>query len=187
MGMRALIAGIGYRNLSDHSAGGLAVDILSQRTWPANVVVEDLSYGPIAVVQRLQDESVDAPFDRIITVSAVPRGGRLPGTITAYRWDGVLPPPAAVQAAVTEAVTGVISMDNTLVVCRQFGALPNETIVVEIEPLLEQSGESLSEAVQSALEDLCTVVTRLASDEGAAAALPVAPLGGTPTAVEKRS
>jgi hypothetical protein len=111
-------------------------------------------------------------------VSAVSRGGRLPGTISAYRWDQVLPPPDVVQQAVTEAVTGVIAMDNTLIVCRQFGALPDDAIVVEVEPLLEQSGETFSPAIAEIVGELRDLVTRLATDETAAARLPVRPLGG---------
>lgn len=183
--MRVLIASIGYRNLSDHSVAVLVVDELAARVWPSNVSVEDLSYGPIAVVQRLQDESEHTRFDRIVAVSAVPRSDRPAGTITAYRWDAVLPSPAAVQTAVTEAVTGVISMDNTLIVCRQFGALPNEAVVVEIEPLLEAAGDDLSEPVQAALPDLRTLIMQLATDESATAALPLAPLGGPATIVER--
>lgn len=176
--MRVLVGGIGYRNLSDHSVGVMVVDELSQRAWPDNVLVEDVSYGPVAVAQRLDDEPRDRRIERIIAVSAVSRGDRLPGTISAYRWDQVLPPPDVVQQAVTEAVTGVIAMDNTLIVCRQFGALPDDAIVVEVEPLLEQSGETFSPAIAEIVGELRDLVTRLAMDETAAAQLPVRPLGG---------
>ncbi|MFN2398201.1 MAG: hypothetical protein ABR543_06105 [Gemmatimonadaceae bacterium] len=176
---RVLVGGIGYRNLSDYSAGVLAVDVLAQRQWPEHVVVEDVSYGPIAVVQRLQDETADRTFGRLVSVSSVARGGgRIPGTITAYRWDGVLPSPDEVQGAVAEAVTGVISMDNTLIVCRQFGALPDETIVVEIEPLVQECGEELSAPIAAIFDSLCAMVTTLATDEAAVNLLPIAPLGG---------
>jgi hypothetical protein len=95
-----------------------------------------------------------------------------------YRWDQVLPAPDVVQAAVTEAVTGVIAMDNTLIVCRQFGALPHDAVVVEVEPLIEEAGETFSPAIAAIVDELRDLVTRLATDESAAAQLPVRPLGG---------
>ena len=73
--------------------------------------------------------------------------GRRPGTVTAYRWDGVLPGDEEIQRAVTEAVTGVIALDNTLVVARHFGALPDEIVVVEVEPAVHEFGDTFSDAV----------------------------------------
>ncbi len=176
---RVLVGGIGYRNLTDHSAGVLVVDMLAGRAWPEHVNVEELSYGPVAVAQRLDDETGKGRFGRLIAVSSVARGGgRVPGTITAYAWDGVLPSPEDVQAAVAEAVTGVIAMDNTLIVCRQFGALPPEAVVVEIEPLWQDSGEELSAPIAAIFDEICALVTDLATDETAVRRLPIAPLGG---------
>ncbi len=176
---RVLVGGIGYRNLTDHSAGVLVVDELARREWPEHVNVEELSYGPIAVVQRLEDETGDRRFGRLIAVSSVARGGgRIPGTITTYRWDRVLPSPDHVQGAVAEAVTGVIAMDNTLVVCRQFGALPDDAVVVEIEPLWQESGEQLSAPIAAIFDELCALVTTLATDEAAVQRLPIATLSG---------
>lgn len=181
---RVLIAGIGYRNLSDYSAGPLLCDTLALQTWPQQVVVEDLSYGPIAVAQRLDDEGPERRFERLIVVSAVARGRR-PGTLTAYRWDNRLPAADVIQSAVTEAVTGVISMDNTLIVCRHLGALPNEVVVVELQPLLEEFGDHVSPAVGEALRAAATLVRRVAGEPTAAATLPVAPLGGLSASLER--
>lgn len=180
---RVLVAGVGYRNLRDHSAGVMAVDRLAARSWPAHVSVEDLSYGPIAVVQRLEDDAPGQRFERAIFVAASARGdGRLAGTISAYRWDGVLPAPDRIQGAVGEAVTGVIALDNTLVVARHFRALPDNVAVVEIEPAEHAAGESFGAAVHEAFDAVCALVIQLALDPVAAAQLPVAPLGGVPAA-----
>lgn len=176
---RCLLGGVGYRNLRDHSVGVVAVDYLQGRDWPAEVSVEDLSYGPIAVVQRLEDEPPDRRFARLILVGAPAREGRRPpGAVTAYRWDGVLPPPEGVQAAVSEAVTGVIALDNTLIVAGHFKALPEEVLVLEVEPAVHEFGAAFSPPVERAFRPLCDLLTRLALDPGAAAGLPVAPLGG---------
>lgn len=175
--MRVVVAGIGYRNLRDHSIGVAVVDRLEARPWPADVVVEDLSYNPIAVVQRLEDEPPERRFERAVVVAAVERG-RAPGTVTAYRWDGALPGDEEIQRAVTEAVTGVIVLDNTLIVTQHFAALPAEVLVVEVEPAVHEFGETFSDAVAAVFEAVCELVARLATDAGAAARLPRTPLGG---------
>lgn len=179
--MRAIIAGIGYRNLRDHSVGPLLVDRLARQNWPDGVAVEDLSYGPIAVVQRFEDDPPGRRFDRAVIVAAVPRD-REPGSLTIYRWDGVLPSEEGVQRAVVDAVTGVIYLDNTLVVTRHFRALPAEVIVMEVEPILHEFGDGFSPAVAEAFETMCRLAGTLATDAAAAAAIPVAGLGGRSSA-----
>ena len=181
--MRVLVGGIGYRNLRDHSVGVEVADCLAGRAWPDGIVVEDLSYNPIAVVQRLEDEPADRRFARAVLVAGVARG-RSPGTVTAYRWDGALPPPEQIQGAVAEAVTGVIALDNTLIVGRHFGALPAEVAVVEVEPELHEFGSDLGPAVGGVFPTVCELVTRLALEDSAAARLPLAPLGGAATWAE---
>ncbi len=128
---RVLVAGIGYRNLRDYSIGVVACDHLSRRAVPPDIAIEDLSYGPIAVMQRLEDDPPDRRFARLVVVTGVARPGRWPATVTAYRWNGRLPPPDEIQAAVSEAVTGVISADNTLIVCGHFGVLPPTVVVID--------------------------------------------------------
>ena len=177
--MRVLVGGVGYRNLRDHSVGVIVSERLAARAWPEGVAVEDISYNPIAVVQRLEDEPADRRFERVVVVAGVSRPGRAPGTIEVYRWDGVLPSAEAVQGAVAEAVTGVISLDNTLVVTRQFGGLPAQAIVVEVEPASdEEFGEALSPAVAGLLDSLCERVAALALDAEPMPGLPATPLGG---------
>ncbi len=152
---RVLVAGVGYLNLRDLSVGPLVVDRLAALDWPTGVEVEDLSYGPVAVVHRLREEN--PPFGRIVLVAGVQRS-REPGTVTCYRWDGRLPAPGEIQARVEEALTGVIDLDNLLIVTRHFDALPDEVIVVEVEPRTTGWGEGLSELISSALEEVVALV-----------------------------
>ena len=175
--MRVIVAGVGYRNLRDHSIGVEVADRLATREWGDDIVVEDLSYNPIAVVQRLQDEAPERRFERAVLVGAVERPGRPPGMVTAYRWDGVLPREDEIQRAVTEAVTGVIALDNTLVIGRHFEGWPADIAVVEVEPLVHEFGDTLSDVVARVFDPVCALVARLASDESFAAQLPRAPLG----------
>ena len=179
------MAGVGYRNLRDHSIGVEVADRLEKFSWPGDVVVEDLSYNPIAVVQRLEDEPPEQRFRRAVVVGAVERG-RAPGTVTAYRWDGVLPVDDEIQRAVTEAVTGVIALDNTLVVTRHFGALSDEVVVVEVEPAVQEFGDTFSEIVGCQLDGVCELVRLLATRADAVEQLPRAPLGG-PAAITSAS
>lgn len=173
--MSVLVGGLGYRNLRDHSAGIAVADTLMERRWPQGVSVEDVSYNPVALVEHLKEER----YDRAVIVAAVQRPGRSPGDVIAYRWDGALPSNERIQAAVVDAVTGVIFLDNTLIVTRHFGGLPDETAVVEIEPEAHEFGESFSAPVADAFETLCNLVTTLAVDSEALLALPRTPLGGT--------
>ena len=79
---RALVGGVGYTNLRDRSFGPLLIEQLQRRAWPPGVVVEDLSYGPIDVLFKLQAEA--APFRLGVFVGAVARG-REPGCIERLR------------------------------------------------------------------------------------------------------
>lgn len=176
--MRALVGGIGYRNLSDHSFGPMVVDALADRSWPVGVTIEDLSYGPIAVVQRLQDDPPEAPLDRAVIVAAVARTGREAGALTVYRWDRALPGPETIQTAVTEAVTGVIAMDNTLIVAEHFQAWPRDVIVVEAQPAVHESGEELSRDMADAFTCACHIVVAAATDPAFLNRVPMLPLGG---------
>lgn len=183
--MRVIVAGVGYRNLRDHSVGIAVVDRLLDHAWSGDVVVEDLSYNPIAVMQRLEDEPPERRFTRAVIVGAVERGNRPPGTVAAYRWDGVLPGDEEIQRAVSEAVTGVIALDNTLVVTRHFGGLPEEVVVIEVEPGVQEFGEELSEPVAGVMDGVCELAVTMATDAGSAARLPRGPLGGArPAAAE---
>src|SRR5262245_50585827 len=146
--MRTLIAGVGYSNLSDLSVGPIVAAQLREEQWPVHVEVDDLSYGPIAVVHRLAEAA--PPYGRLVLVGAADRGQKGAG-VRYYRWDGVLPDVDEVQARVAEAVTGVIDLDNLLVVAGHFGALPAEVFVVEVQPVATEFGMEPSPAVAAAL------------------------------------
>ncbi len=173
--MRTLIGTIAYRNLRDHSAPFVVADRLAAAPLPPAVDLEDISYNPIAVVQWLQ-ETGSARFDRVILIAALERAGRAPGAIDAYRWDGVLPSDDLIHQAVTDAVTGIIAIENTVIVTSYFRALPREVAVVEIEPRDHAFGEELSDAVAGAIGPACELVLRLASPGDAFDALPVSAL-----------
>jgi hypothetical protein len=74
----------------------------------------------------------------------------------------VLPPAEEVQARVAEAVTGVIVLENLLVVAQQFGALPAEVFVIEIRPEVSEFGLEPSPAVAALLPEVCRLARRVA-------------------------
>ena len=152
--VRTLVATVGYRNLSDLSIGPNLLQELQALDWEPGVEVEDLSYGPIAVVQNLEDRP---PSDRMVFLSAAPRG-RVRGDFYRYEWRGPLPPEEEIQARITEAVTGVIDLDNLLVIAQYFRVLAPEVIVVELEPLNCECGESASDIVSGMVPSILKTV-----------------------------
>lgn len=176
---RVIVGGVGYRHLRDHSVGIVLSDELAPWAQPPRLLVEDLSYNPVAVAQWLDDEARTAPVTRAIFVGARAHDdGRPPGTISAYRWDRALPSPDRIQRAVTDAVTGVILLDNTLVVTAWLRALPPEVIVVEVEPLDHAFGDAMSAPVAAAYGEARRLVRLFATSDAAGHALPLATLGG---------
>lgn len=173
---RVIVSGVGYPDLADYSVGIVAIERLAEWARPGHVVVEDLSYNPIAVVQRFQDEPPDRRFARAIFVSAVTRAFRPPGTVRCFRWDGELPGEEDVQRAVTDGVTGIIALANTLVIAKHFAVLPPEVVVVEIEPRSNEFGARFSPPVAAALHRVCDLIKTFATDDDAVARLPLEPL-----------
>lgn len=171
--MRTLIGAVGYRYLRDHSAAFAVLDRLEQDDLGPGVTIEDASYNPIAFVQWLQGEAKDA-FDQAIFVAAVERTGRAMGRVDAYRWNGELPPAHLIQQAVADAVTGVISLDNTMTVAGHLKALPPRVAIVEIEPRDHEFGTALSLEVAAAVEIAVEVVRTMVRDSSSFDSLPVA-------------
>lgn len=145
-----LLAGVGYSHLSDLSFGPLLAERMEALAQPGAIQVEDLSYGPIGVLMWL--EEVPARFTRAIFAGAVERG-RPPGTLQMYRWEPGTHDAETVQARIAEAVTGVIALDNLLIILDHFGVLPSRTSVIELEPVDKEFGTEMSAAGRRRLEE----------------------------------
>lgn len=157
-----LIAGVGYQNMRDTSLGSLLIPVLAHQSWPADVEIVDMFFGPVHAVHWFQERP--GHFTRVVFVSAVERG-RPPGSIHSYRWDGALPDAAAIQERVAEAVTGLVSLDGMLIVTGHFGALPADVRVVEVEPSETSWGDGLSPAVAARFDEIVAMVRRAALEE----------------------
>lgn len=162
--MRTLIAGIGAADADDRSFDATLRDTLAHDApiAAAHVVVEELSSDPYEAVSRLNAEW--PRFDRMIVVAAVARD-RPPGTIAAYRWDG--------EADDRSANDESLEFDSTLLMLKELADIPDELIVVEIEPGSNDAGQD-----SPLVERARTLVRRLATNGKAAAQLPRAALGG---------
>jgi hydrogenase maturation protease len=136
------------------SAGPELIERLRMLEWPASVELEDLSFGAVHVLHWLQERQ---PFDALVLVAAVARG-REPGSVTCGRWSAPPTTGEAVQGAIAEAVTGVISLDTLLTVLGYFAALPAHVTVVEVEPRDDDWGPEFSPTVQMSLEEAVRMV-----------------------------
>ncbi|MBX2815510.1 MAG: hypothetical protein KTR24_05925 [Saprospiraceae bacterium] len=127
---------------------------------PAHVKVDELNWGPVAVVQMLEAEIPS--FDRVIIVCAIERSHRSIGDISVFKWLGGLPETAQIQACVGDAATGVISVENLLVIGEYFNVWNDEVYLVDVEPGPEIAGEDLTPAVQKKIPTVLALVKQLA-------------------------
>lgn len=150
-----LVSGIGYTNMSDMSFGRVLFEKMAEMDWPDNVHVEDLNFGPVMIYQWFEESPLK--YDKLILVGAAKRG-REPGALEVYPWNKPLPDAARVQSCIEEAITGVISLENLLVVCKHFNVLPVDVTIVEIEPLKEDWGLQLSPPVAARISEAVEIV-----------------------------
>ena len=95
-----------------------------------DVDIKEMNWGPIAIVQDFQASAVS--YDRMVLIAAAARGGTT-GQVMARQWIGGELEVMAVQQRIFEAVTGIISIDNLLVIGEHFKIWPQEVIVIEAE------------------------------------------------------
>jgi hypothetical protein len=95
-----------------------------------NVSIKEMNWGPIAIVQEFQAHATQ--FERMVLVATVDRG-LAPGSITCRQWLGGELDHHVVQGRIFEAVTGVISLDNLLVIGEHFNIWPPELITIEVQ------------------------------------------------------
>lgn len=153
--MLVLVAGVAELFQGDLDLGRRAVERLDAEGLGPNVVVEELSYGAVAVAQRLEDLRPD----RLVLITAVHRG-RAPGSVTRrllHPPPGDETPGAAVVDAVRHAVTGYVDVDLVVDVAAALGALPPHTVVIEVEPTTAGPSTELSPEGAAGLEEALAV------------------------------
>ena len=157
-----LVGVIGYHNLRDFSLGPKLLPQLRAIDWPPGVEIEEMNWGPIAIAQNFQ--ALTTPYDRVVILAANQRG-RPTGTMTLYRWRGGLPPAEEIQARISEAVTGVISLDNLLIVGEHLKIWPDEVIIIDVEPGPQEPGETFTPAVEAAIPAVLAAVQQAALED----------------------
>ncbi len=147
---RVLIGGVGYRWFGDGSFALLTADALTELAWPEGVAVLDLGYGALHVAMDLGD--VDPPYDRVVLLAVTERG-REPARLYRFNVPPTVPDVQDVQERMYEAGAGVIDLDHLLSIGRHFGALPDDVVVIELEPHPGTTGDHLSAAAKALLPD----------------------------------
>jgi hydrogenase maturation protease len=151
---RALVAGFGRPGMRDLDIGRQLVRYMEDLSWDEGVVVEDLSYAAPLVLHRLQE--LDPA--KVVLVGAAARGFDVPGSLRRYRVDVEPPRPDDVQRSLEESVQGVVDIDHTLAIARHYGALPSETVIIEVEPADCSFGPGFSEDLLSAFDAMVALV-----------------------------
>ena len=129
--MRTVVGIVGYYGfVRGYPLGPELMEQLHALAWPDDVDIREMNWGPVAIVQDFQAQ-VEKP-QRVVLVGALDRG-LTDGTVSCRRWGGGALDLDAVQRRMFEAVTGVISLDNLLVIGAQFGVWPEETYTVELQ------------------------------------------------------
>jgi hypothetical protein len=117
------------------------------------VLVEDLSYGAVAVAQRLQELRPDV----LVLVGAKERG-RPAGTVERRSVTALPDDTVELQRAVADAVTGYIDLDLVLEVAHGLGALPPHTVAIEVEPASSDPATALTAAAERGLAQALRLV-----------------------------
>lgn len=150
---RIYVAGVGNPWLGDLDFGPQFIRRVAGLDWPPDVAVEDAATAAHRVLHRLQELRPD----RVVFVAAFPRGDP-PGTIRRYAIEGPMASDEEVHARLGEAAGGVIDFDHTLVVTRYFGALPEDTVVIEVEATDTNFGIRFSPEVEGSLDRVLEMV-----------------------------
>lgn len=154
VGLTVLVGGVGQLFQSDDDVGRLVVDRVRDLAGPG-VLVEDLSYGAIPVVHRLQETHPD-----VLVLVGSRRAGRSPGEVTRRRVTDVGRTADELQGAVQDAGTGYVDLALTLDVVAALHGLPRRTVTVEVEPASTGPGEALSPPVHVAVPRAEAMVRR---------------------------
>lgn len=125
-----LIGIVGFSTLPAAFPLGPALMAGLRRRLPG-VQVENMTWGPMHVVQRFQQADVPRP-ERVVLIGAAAIC-RTPGAVAAYRWQGGALPPVEMQDRIYEAVTGIVDLENTLMIGTQFGIWPDAAWSVEAD------------------------------------------------------
>ena len=144
-----LVGGVAQLYQGDLDLGRVAVErLVLEGGLGDGVLVEELSYGAVAVCQRLEDLRPEV----LVLVGAQERG-RSPGSVARCE---VGPPlglsSEELQLSVSDAVTGYVTIDLLVEVAFALGVLPARTVTIEVEPASTEPSEELSAEARAGLD-----------------------------------
>lgn len=129
---KILIGIVGYSPVLDsYPLGPNLMNNLKERDWAnINVDVQNMTWSPIHVTQRLQENKLE--FDRVVLVGSKTISTN-PGRVESYKWKSKKVDEIKIQERIFEGVTGVVSLENTLVIGDYFKIWPEEVFTVEVD------------------------------------------------------
>lgn len=148
-----LVAGVAELFQGDLDLGRRAVERLAAEGLGDGVIVEELSYGGVAVAQRLEDLRPEV----LVLIAAHPRG-RVPGSVERREIGPPEPSPAELQLAVGDAVTGYVTINLLIEVAQAFKVLPARTVCFEVEPASVRPSEEMTPEAEAGLEEALELV-----------------------------
>lgn len=153
MSDRSLIAAVGQPWMRDLAFGSHVIRHLKTTAPPVDVA--DLSFNPITACQFIEDGG----YGSIVFVTSR-AAGRERGVIYEITPERTASLPADVHAHIGDAVMGSVSLETLLVLCRFRSALPERTLILEVEPEDESWGPELSPALQKLVAPAATLALR---------------------------
>lgn len=145
--MTVLVGGVGQLYQGDLDLGRRAADRLRQEELGSHAGVEELTYGAVAVSQRLEELRPGT----LILVGAESRG-EPPATVRRRRVEPPDVDTATAQGAVADAITGYVAIDLVVDVAAALDVLPPRTVSIEVEPVATDPSDELTPEGEAALE-----------------------------------
>ena len=129
---KILIGIVGYSPVLDsYPLGPNLMNNLKERDWAnINVDIQNMTWSPIHITQRLQENKLE--FDRVVLVGSKTISTN-PGRVESYKWKSKKVDEIKIQERIFEGVTGVVSLENTLVMGDYFKIWPKEVFTVEVD------------------------------------------------------
>jgi hypothetical protein len=132
-GSGTLIGVVGYSAILDcYPLGPRLMHALeAQVAGDPAIAIENFTWSPVHVVQRFETGEMARP-ERVVLVGQAALS-QTPGSVRAFQWQGGTQSPAKLQERIYEAVTGVVDLENTLMIGEHFRVWPTECFTVEAD------------------------------------------------------
>ena len=129
---KILIGIVGYSPVLDsYPLGPNLMNNLKERDWAnINVDVQNMTWSPIHITQRLQENKLE--FDRVVLVGSKTISTN-PGRVESYKWKSKKVDEIKIQERIFEGVTGVVTLENSLVIGDYFKIWTKEVCTVEVD------------------------------------------------------